>query len=50
MQDYSFLFPKSFNPGPRKKLGMIRRVLRSGVPQSLMLAAIMMIVEGARRR
>lgn len=50
MQDYAALFPKNFNPGPKKKLCMIRQVLRSGVSKTLMLIAITVIMEGMNRK
>jgi len=49
MKDYSHLFRKPYC-SPSRKLGLIRRVLRSKVCQSLMLAAIMMIVDGPGRK
>jgi len=49
MQDYSKLFPKSYL-GPRRKLTLIRRILRSNISQTLMLAAITLIVESSGRK
>ena len=49
MQDYAFLFKKT-RLRPQQKLSMIRRVLRCKIPQSIMVAAIIFIVEGVNRR
>jgi len=44
MQDYANLYFKRFRVSPKQKLEIIRCVLASGVSQTLMLAAIIMIV------
>lgn len=48
MQDYSKLYRSKIQPGPRKKLDLVRRIIESRVSPSLMLAAITLIV-GARK-
>lgn len=49
MQDYSVLFEK-IKKEDKQKLNMIRRIIRSKASQTLMLAAITLIVETSRRR
>lgn len=50
MQDYSKLYKKRYEVEPIQKLNLIRRVLRSDVSHTLMLAAIMLIVETSNRK
>lgn len=51
MQDYSKLFrSRILVKQQNSKLNLIRRVIRSGVSQSLMLAAVVLVVEGVKNR
>lgn len=50
MQDYAKLYPKNYKSEPARKLGMIRRIIRSNVSQTLMLAAIILVVESSRQK
>lgn len=45
MQDYSKLYRKNFKSEPVRKLNLIKRIIRSDMPQTLMLAAIVFIIE-----
>jgi hypothetical protein len=49
MQDYARLFDRPCLR-PEEKLTLIRRVLRSRVAASLMVAAIALILEAGKRR
>ena len=50
MQCYAKLYRRKYESAPIKKLGLIRRVLRSNISQTLMLAAITVIMEASSRK
>lgn len=50
MQDYSKLYPLRYRSRPSSKLSLIKRIIRSDMPQTLMLAAIVLIVTTAARK
>jgi hypothetical protein len=50
MQDYAKLYKRKYEVEPVKKLNLIRKIIRSGLPQTLMLAAIVAIAEVTNRK
>lgn len=50
MKDYAKFYKRRYESEPVKKLNLIRRVLRSRVSTTLMVAAIMLIVETSKRK
>lgn len=50
MKDYAKFYKRRYESEPINKLNLIKRVLRSRVSTTLMVAAITLIVEASNRR